>query len=584
LNKKSIFLNILVDYFLLVFFVLCVSSFLFFNILKKEIVQSNQNKLLFAGETIQSFLPTNTDSNISSDYKNKILNISKQLDLRISLISKSGKVFFDTHDDFRNMDIHNNRSEVMTAFDGKIGIEERYSSTLKKNMLYVAVPVFQDKDVVFVVRVSCFLQYIEIFIKHLRNLFLIIFFGLIFVSLIFAFFSARKYSQPIQMLADSISEFGKGKDKKRLFVDSYKEVEDLTVNFNMMTDRVVALVKDLTIEKQKIKDIVDSIYVGIVAIDKHDNLIFYNKTFDDFLGHKNERKYIGSNYREYLREHVLLQSILKAKKNSQNSQNSQNFVSEIFFRDKFFICNITNVNIDNSLIVMLSDISSMKKLEQIKKDFVANVSHELRTPLASIKGFLETMQEDKEYNEDFVQIMSHNTERIIKIVNDLIALSKLENFDSDTLEIEIISISEIKDIIQNIKKIFEQDLETKGLSFDVSVELDNIRFDKNMFYTLLINLISNAVRYTDNGRISIKLWQEDDKKYIAVEDTGIGIDAKYLDRIFERFFVIDKARSKKTGGTGLGLSIVKHIVMLHSYNIKVSSDNSGTKFLVILKI
>ena len=549
---------------------------MFFNILKKEIIQSSQNKLLLAAETIQSFLPITQNLIITDEYKSKISDISNRLNLRISLISPSGKVFFDTNKDSAIMEIHNTRPEILTAFDGKIGIDERYSKTLKKNMLYVAIPAFNfaSKNVKFVIRASCFLEYIEKFINHLRNIFLLIFFCLTLFSGLFAYLSARNYSYPIKLLADSVLKFGTEKDRKTVFLDSYKEVENLAANFNMMTERIQMLVRDLTVEKQKIKDIVDVIYVGILAVDKSDNVVFYNKSFDEFLRHKLDTDFRQSNYREYLREHILIETINEAKKNKQN------LVKEIFFRDRFFICNITNVAIDNSLIVVLNDISSIKNLEQIKKDFVANVSHELRTPLASIKGFLETMQEDKEYNEDFVQIMTHNTERIIKIVNDLISLSKLENFDTNSVELETISRAEIDEIICSIKKIFEQDLEEKGLEFDFRVDLDEIKFDKNMFYTLLINLISNAVRYTDRGKVSVNFWQENGKKYIGVEDTGIGIDEKYLGRIFERFFVVDKARSKKTGGTGLGLSIVKHIVLLHSGSIKVSSSNLGTKFVV----
>ncbi len=228
------------------------------------------------------------------------------------------------------------------------------------------------------------------------------------------------------------------------------------------------------------------------------------------------------------------------------------------------------------------ELSSMDKT---KKDFVTNVSHELRTPLTAIKGFVETLQDtnNNDENQHYLNIIKKHTDRVIRIVNDLLLLSKLEG-KSDILELEEVNLN---DLIENILKIFEQSLKEKNLAlkFNPDSNLPVIKVDPFKLEQVFINLIDNAIKYTERGEVVISLNHNNEKVTIEIEDTGICIPQEHLSRIFERFYVVDTSRSRKLGGTGLGLSIVKHIVLLHNGKIDVKNiPGTGTNFIVTLPI
>jgi two-component system phosphate regulon sensor histidine kinase PhoR len=260
----------------------------------------------------------------------------------------------------------------------------------------------------------------------------------------------------------------------------------------------------------------------------------------------------------------------------------RNFVEELPLGDRIFMCSVTPLEGGEGVVSVFHDITEIKNIEKIKKDFVINVSHELRTPLAAIKGYAETLREgaDAEPSKKYVEIIERNTDRLINIVNDLLLLSSLE--EKAFLELEDI---DLKDFLEDVIKIFDQRLKDKELSLvmDVNENLPTIKADLFKLEQMLINLLDNAVKYTDRGEITVSLDVQDKKVRIRVTDTGIGIPKEDIPRIFERFYVVDKSRSRKYGGTGLGLSIVKHIVLLHHGTIDIESDlGKGTKVTVTI--
>ena len=233
----------------------------------------------------------------------------------------------------------------------------------------------------------------------------------------------------------------------------------------------------------------------------------------------------------------------------------------------------------------LYDITKIKNLEKTKKDFVSNVSHELRTPLTAIKGFVETLEEttNDDENKHYLNIIKRHTDRVINIVEDLLLLSELEE-ESSSLELEDVNL---KGLIENILKIFDQRLREKNLvlKFKADKNLPLIKADPFKLEQVFINLIDNAIKYTERGEVMISVSQNDKGLITEIQDTGICIPKEHLSRIFERFYVVDKSRSRKLGGTGLGLSIVKHIVLLHNGKIDVENiPGTGTKFIVTLPV
>ena len=246
------------------------------------------------------------------------------------------------------------------------------------------------------------------------------------------------------------------------------------------------------------------------------------------------------------------------------------------------LCSSSYLKETDEIVFILHDTTELQQLETIKKDLILNVSHELRTPLTSIKGFLETLEDELENDHAYyIQVIKRNTDRLIHIVNDLLILAKLEH--SQKLEYEEIDLAELFD---NMSLLFENKIKEKNISLlkEIDSNLPKLQADRFKLEQVLINLIDNAIKYTDIGTVKLKAYF-DKKFYLEVSDSGRGIPQKHLDRLFERFYVVDKSRSRKLGGSGLGLSIVKHIVQLHNGEIKVTSEiGKGTVFTVILPL
>jgi len=281
----------------------------------------------------------------------------------------------------------------------------------------------------------------------------------------------------------------------------------------------------------------------------------------------------GQYYWQVFREEEL-GSLLK-----QTLQTGQNGFAELNYAGRCYTVNVTQLPDGQGLVALMCDITGARELERIKRDFVTNASHELRTPLTAIKGFAEMLEEDVNAEQKhYVDVIKNNAERLINIVQDIMTLSGLEA--RDALEKEKINL---KTLLTDLQSIFAARLKEKGLSFSISEELPvEIRGDIFKLQQVFINLIDNAVKYTEKGGITISIAKTKDRAVITVADTGPGIPPEEQSRIFERFYVVDKSRSRQLGGTGLGLSIVKHIVLLHNGEISVESSLSGSKFIVTL--
>jgi two-component system phosphate regulon sensor histidine kinase PhoR len=253
---------------------------------------------------------------------------------------------------------------------------------------------------------------------------------------------------------------------------------------------------------------------------------------------------------------------------------------QIQINNKYFIVNISLIERTDDILISLFNITDMEKTYIMKRDFIANVSHELRTPLTSIKGFIETLEEEVDSNNmRYVDIIKKHTERMIRVVNDLQILSKFEALENK-IKLEKV---DLKNIANNVILILRKKAERKGLELRVEIDDDVTSIDGDEFEIeqMLINLIENAIKYTEKGFIKLDIGDENNRINIEVSDTGIGIPDNDIDRIFERFYVVDKSRSRETGGTGLGLSIVKHIINSHNGDIMVYSKvGQGTKFVI----
>lgn len=574
---KSFFKKILFGYIAII---LLYSVFIFIivnNYLKSKILKIYISNLK---DTCYSISLPITEFFLTKNYSklNKFINnLKNNLQIRTTIVSLTGKILFDTQNNIENY--FNTTEMIIETITKGFSYSIKYNSTLRKEMLYVAIPL-KDKDYhTFAILITGHPidEFYKSINKSIYRILIVAFFVFILV-LLFSVFLSSYFTKPIEKLINSIKKISNIELNKKTSFSTTDEFSFLEGSFNEMVEKIGILLSDISFQRDKLKNIFNSLQEAVVLINKEGKIVLYNKSFEKLCKITPIEDKL---YCEVMLSYKFDEIIKKA------FSEKKNLTEELNIEEKTYLVSCSNVS-EEELIVLLYDITSYKQLQKVKKEFVSDIVHELKTPLTSIKGFLETLYEEinEPQQKRFVEIAIFNTNRLISIVNDLVTLSYLEKLEEEKnfSEIKFDDVN-INAVLNVIKDLFETKAKQKNLDFiiDVKTELKPIKADRFKIEQVVTNLVDNAIRYTEKGYVKIKVEQDQFETKIIVEDTGIGIPKEYHQRIFERFFVVDKARSKKTGGTGLGLAIVKHIVNLHRGKIFVeSSHNSGSKFIVIL--
>lgn len=506
---------------------------------------------------------------------------------RITFIDFSGKVLGESDTNYQTMENHLNRKEVQEAIHGNTGMDIRVSNTLKIDFLYIAIPMSSSKTVV---RVS-------VPLVQLKNINRIIWFysiAGILIGLLLTTLLALKFSssliRPISKLISISKEISLGNYSKRVEIKSMDELGQLADTFNEMAEDLESTIADLTDKNIKFDSIMNSMTNGFIAVDGNYRIILINAIACQLLGIGSEDGVIGKNLIEVVRNHQLNNFLQQTIENNNPSVNEINIGSP---EEKIFriytnpIKSKDNTSSNSGGILSIIDITNVKKLEQIRTDFVSNVTHELKTPLTSIRGFVETLRSgavnDPEVADKFLEIIDIEAERLTMLINDILQLSEIETIQKDTN----IGKYNFRAIVEEVASILKGTADKKNISLKYEIDVNlSITANRDRIKQMLINLIDNAIKYnTENGSVTVKARKTEGRMVISVRDTGIGIAQHHLARIFERFYRVDKGRSRNMGGTGLGLSIVKHIVNLYNGDIKVVSElGKGTEFIIQLPV
>ena len=573
--KKSIFSKVFVGYisivFALSFFILIFS----FRTIRNHYIATLTESLKNLGISLSTKVTPYLEEKRIKELDNFIKDLGGQINTRITVIDPEGVVLADSEKDSNLMENHKNRPEIIQALKGKVGKITRYSTTVKEDMLYVACPIDKNGKTLGVLRISLFLKNINSLLNNLKTNILRIVLLVVVVSLLSAFIFAKTLTKPIKELSNAYRRVSSGNFDVKVFLKNKDELKELADGFNIMTDHVKRLFGELSYQKEGLHRVISSIQEGLSVLDKQGKIILSNESFKKIIQNNFvEEKF----YWEIIREANFGELVKKVK------EEKRNLIEEVELNDRVYLCSATFIKSREEIVVIFHDITDRKNVEKIKRDFVVNVSHELCTPLTAIKGFTETLEEDiDETNRQYVGVIKRNTDRLICIVQDLLLLSELEE-KGIKLSIEEVNI---EDVIGNCIRLFKHSLKEKNLDLKLNIkdDLPPIKADPFKLEQMFINLIDNAIKYTEEGEISVSAKQNEEKILIGIQDTGIGIPKEHLGRIFERFYVVDKSRFKKLGGTGLGLSIVKHIVILHKGKIDVeSTPGRGTKFIITLPI
>ncbi|MDP3026036.1 MAG: phosphate regulon sensor histidine kinase PhoR [candidate division Zixibacteria bacterium] len=515
--------------------------------------------------------------------------LSRDIQGRITIIDKQGKVLGDSYESgekLSNMENHRNRPEVASALQDKHGKSIRYSYTVKEEMLYVASPIKFQGEIIGVARLA--LPLTEL--RHQQNRILnIVLLGLVLAfifSLVLSLGFADRVSKPLRQMIQIGKSMSKGDFTQRTKTKTRDEIGELGEILNQMSDELSQKIAQISEEKSQLDSVLSSMVEGVLAVDSSGKVLLVNKTLSQVfnLGSAN----YGKPYYEVIRNPELDQFIQEVLTNPKEKRKEVSFFHP---EEKDFMVQSALVEQKRkgsiSLLFVFHDITELKKTERVRKDFVANVSHELRTPLTSIKGFVEALRDgainDPEKSLQFLSIISQHADRMNKIVTDLLQLSRIESKDF-TLKIEPFFLKELLDEVSSTLKNSAQD---KSQILEISLPSPDLQIsaDRHWIIQALTNLVDNAIKYTpEKGKIRIEVKDKGESVEIAVIDNGIGIPQKDLPRIFERFYRVDKGRSRESGGTGLGLSIVKHIIEAHAGKVEVKSqEGKGSEFSFTLR-
>jgi len=571
--KKRIFFKVFGGIVVLLLLLAVVFLLFSFGTIKKHHLNTLALELENIGRTLDVRIFDYLDRDLLPELEGFLREHGKKIGARLTVIDPEGVVKADSDQDPATMEGHRFRPEISEALAGRVGRSLRYSSTLKTRMLYVALPLERDGRIDGVLRLSLFVRDIEVLLKAIRRDIGRAVAILIGLSILAAFHFSRSLTRPMRQLIKASRQVAAGDFSARVRVRSADEWKELAASFNAMTAEVKALFDDLKKRKEELDNIMASMQEGLLVLDQAGRITLSNRSARDLIGlDVLEGKYFW----EVVRMTAFVDLIGRVK------EEKVNLTEEVRFGEKSVLCRAAFLPAQNGAVVTLQDISEIQNLARIKKDFVLNVAHELRTPLTAIKGYAETLEDSAdEKTRNYVLTIIRHTDRLIRIVEDLISLATLEE-KGVALSLESVGL---KEIAENVIKLFEPRAREKNLqlTLDAAPDLPAVEGDPFRLEQLLLNLVDNAVKYTEKGGVHVALEREPGGVAIEVSDTGIGIPEEEQGRVFERFYVVDKSRSRKGGGTGLGLSIVKHIILLHGGRIDLkSAPGAGSTFRVSL--
>lgn len=508
---------------------------------------------------------------------------------RVTIIDRQGSVIGDSEipaEKLGEIENHLDRPEVRQALAVGRGEAIRYSATLRTDMLYVAVPLESHGEKRGIVRFSVPLSSVD---KALHRMQAMLGIGLclaLLLSLILSAIFSRLTSRPLRQIAATASGIGKGDFGHRLPNVWHDELGDLARIMNEMAARLEEQLLTLTREKSRLDAILKGMGEGLMVIDRQGAITLVNPAFCGLFG-VNERV-IGAPLSHISRHPALHESF------SRVCGSGSELIEEMTLKvngEKVLLTHWVPLGADaaaNGVVAVFHDITDIKRLENIRKDFVANVSHELRTPVTVIKGYAETLldgliRENPEQAQRFTSVILSHSERLTSLINDILSLSELESAGF-SLELHL---CDIETVIRRAVSMVEKKAAVK----EVVIILPEAAFikalaDQGRLEQVLVNLLDNAVKYTPpGGRVEVLIDSDEEMLKVSVRDNGSGLPEESIPRLFERFYRVDAGRSRSEGGTGLGLAIVKHIVQLHGGTVTAANNQGerGATFSFTLK-
>ena len=506
---------------------------------------------------------------------------------RISLVPLSGDSVLDTDPQLGEQEDTLNRGELGGALEGHVQHWHRYNAALQYRLMHVGVPIERGGQVLGAVHASASLAQPDRELARIRLHVVLV--GLSIAALVGVLtpLVSRQISRPIQQMRQAAQRFARGELFYKLPLPRAEELSGLAEALNLMAEQLQERISTIERQNNQQQAVLASMVEGVLAVDKHERIISLNKATGQLLG-INEAQAQGRRLREVVRNADLQRFVARTLRSDGPVEDDVVLHGEherVLQARGSALHDVQGGAI--GAVVVLHDVTDFRKLEHIRRDFVANVSHELKTPITSIKGFVETLLDgainDPVDADRFLRIVAKQADRLNAIIDDLLSLSKIEQGE-DAHDI-VLERGGIKEVLQTAVNSCQAKAEERSIS--VRLECDDgivAEYNTQLLEQAVINLLDNAIKYSEPGsEVRLRGVESPHDVVITVVDRGCGIASEHISRIFERFYRVDKARSRKLGGTGLGLAIVKHIVQAHRGRIMVkSTPGLGSTFTICL--
>jgi two-component system, OmpR family, phosphate regulon sensor histidine kinase PhoR len=591
--KRVLFWRVFLPYLVIVPILFLSLDLYLSSVIRDSFISKLRDSLTIQGRLIAILIPPTFSENLdafSREYREKT-------GARVTLIESTGRVAGDSDEPSERMENHLDRPEIQEALTNGIGTSIRFSKTLQKNFFYLAMRLGEDREGGFL-RLSVPLQDMERAVSQVRTRILLASILTLLLVLFIGLLQTRRITKSVEEIAAFLKEVAAGKLDRRLFLKEKGVVGELVYHINTMAQELKARLTECKEERQLVGAILASMSDGLMLIDTKGDIVLCNQAVKTIFGIEGAAE--GRSLMETLKNPSLVELFTKVLEKEETMSREIRVVRprelSLMATAVPFYSHGEKEEI-SGVVLSLHDITRLKLLEEMRKDFVANVSHEIKTPITAIRGFAETLLEgaidDRENAHKFLTTIRNHSERLDFLVSDLLTLSRIELGD---IKIEKRGVSP-EDVIDAVFTTLNDKAERKGLYLvkDISEQAGDIMADRDRLVQILLNLVDNGIKFTEEGGVVVGVEVRKDGSTqgeqgdaaepieIYVQDTGIGIPKKDLARLGERFYRVDRARSRELGGTGLGLAIVKHLVKAHGWDMKIESTHGwGTKVRIFV--